>query len=251
MLSIFAVPRPWAGEFAVIQSNAVRSWLRVADEVILMGDEPGTAVAAAQFGAVYVPHLERSPYRVPLVSSVFSQGTRHARHELLAYVNADIILFPCFKRAIENIHAHFRPRPFLMIGRRWNVRVNGEIDFAVPDVIPRLKCTGRMADTNGVDFFAFSRNTFVDVPPFALGRLRWDKWLLLAAGDRGVSVIDATRCVFAAHQTHGNDPPLPRRGTRHGLGIKVGPEVLANRRVWDDAMRARPASPAAPVWYAL
>lgn len=250
-LSIFAVPRPWIGEFAVIQRNAVRSWLRIADEVILLGNEPGTAEAAAELGVGHVPQLERSSQGAPLVPSVFAQGARHARHDVLAYVNADIMLFPCFRQALEQIRAHFQPRPFLMIGRRWNVSVGEELDFTVPGLVERLRSAGRAHVGNGVDYFAFVRGALGEIPPFALGRLRWDNWLPLAAGDRGVAVIDASDDVLAAHQLHGNFPPLPWRRNRRGAEAKAGPEVAANQRLWREALRGRPAARPTDVWYAL
>ena len=111
MLTIFCSPRPWQDEFAVIQQNAIRSWLRTSDEVLLLGDERGTEGAAAELHVRHIPEVERNAMGVPLVRSVFEQGERHASYELLAYANADILLFPCFRQAlltIASIFAHGR-----------------------------------------------------------------------------------------------------------------------------------------------
>ena len=51
MLTLFSTPKPFRGHIAVIQTNAIRSWLELepACEVILFGDEEGTAEVAAAF----------------------------------------------------------------------------------------------------------------------------------------------------------------------------------------------------------
>jgi hypothetical protein len=45
MLTIFAIPKPFRGHIGVIQRNAICSWLelRQACEIILLGDDEGTA----------------------------------------------------------------------------------------------------------------------------------------------------------------------------------------------------------------
>ena len=59
MLTIFATPKPFRGHIAVIQRNAIRSWtlLRPACEIILMGNDEGTAEIAAEFGVRHVPEI--------------------------------------------------------------------------------------------------------------------------------------------------------------------------------------------------
>src|SRR5215470_320731 len=61
MLTIFATPKPFRDHIAVIQRNAIRSWtlLRPACEIILMGNDEGTADIAAEFGVRYVPEVAR------------------------------------------------------------------------------------------------------------------------------------------------------------------------------------------------
>ena len=48
MLSMFALPKPFKGHIGVIQRNAIASWARLPSkpEIILFGDEEGTAQAA-------------------------------------------------------------------------------------------------------------------------------------------------------------------------------------------------------------
>ena len=74
MLTIFTVPKPFDGHIGIIQRNAIQSWrcLRPACEVILCGDEPGTAETAAALGTDRIPAVDRNEFGTPLLSSVFA-----------------------------------------------------------------------------------------------------------------------------------------------------------------------------------
>jgi hypothetical protein len=43
---------------------------------------------------------------------------------------------------------------------------------------------------------------YQDIPPFGLGRLHWDHWLVWKARSLGAPVIDASYAVMAIHQNH-------------------------------------------------
>ena len=43
---------------------------------------------------------------------------------------------------------------------------------------------------------------FGPLPPFAIGRVEWDQWLLYRARALGAPLIDATASVLAVHQAH-------------------------------------------------
>jgi hypothetical protein len=80
MLTIFAVPKPFKGHVGVIQRNALGSWVRLAETVILFGDEEGIADAARDLGARHVPEVARNRFGTPLVDGVFGKA-RTCRHE--------------------------------------------------------------------------------------------------------------------------------------------------------------------------
>ena len=105
MLTIFTIPKPFCGHIGVIQTNAIRSWIALspACEVILFSDDEGTAEVAAQSGIQHIPHVERNEYGTPLLDSVFSIAQDTAGHQLMCYVNADIILMSDFLTAIRQI----------------------------------------------------------------------------------------------------------------------------------------------------
>lgn len=206
MLTIFAVPKPFRGHIGVIQRNAIQSWRRMcpACEIILFGNDEGTAEIASELQLRHVPDVATNEYGTPLVSDLFQQAQRVANYDVLAYVNADIMLMSDFVRAVGDVSRGMGR--FLMVGQRWNVDVSQPWEFDSHDWESTLRDMilkqGKLHPKTGIDYFAFSRGLFDVVPPFAIGRTAWDNWLLFQAQKRSAAVVDATRRVMAVHQNH-------------------------------------------------
>jgi hypothetical protein len=205
MLTIFATPKPFRGHIAVIQRNAIRSWtlLRPACEIILMGNDEGTADIAAEWGLRHVPEVARNTWRTPLVSDLFQQAQHLGVHNLFCYVNSDIILMSDFMQAIQRVAA--QKRRFLLVGHRWNFEIKEVLEFQ-PDWEERLRrqvsqCA-TLAGARAIDFFVFPRDVLGEIPAFAIGRPLWDNWMLYRARALSVPLIDATSVVMAVHQNH-------------------------------------------------
>ena len=79
---------------------------------------------------------------------------------------------------------------------------------------------GRLGSPKLIDYFLFTPGLFGEIPPFAIGRKRRDRWLQYRARCRGL-YIDATEIITAIHQDHDYGP----RGFR---GHKAGPETQRN-----------------------
>jgi hypothetical protein len=205
MLTLFTTPKPFRGHIEVIQRNAIRSWtlLRPACEIILLGDEQGAAEVASEYRLRHVLDIARNEHGTPLVNDLFEKGQRLAAHDMICYVNCDIILMSDFMNAIERV-ARLKHR-FLMAGQRWNVDVNEPLDFASgweKEFRSRLTREGHLGHASAIDYFVFSRGLWGEIPPFALGRTKWDNWLLSRALARDAVLIDATQAVMIAHQNH-------------------------------------------------
>jgi len=229
MLTLFTVPKPFRDHIAVIQRNAIRSWtlLRPACEIILLGNDEGTAEAAGEFGLRHVPHVARNEYGTPLVNDLFEKAKHLANHELLCYVNADIILMSDFTRAVERVAHH--KRQFLMVGQRWDVDLREPWDFHLPDWQSRLRAhvqkEGELHPKEGIDYFVFPRDVFGTIPPFAVGRPGWDNWMIYRARELSAAVVDASNVVMAVHQNHS----YGRFGSKRGRA--VSPETQRNREL--------------------
>ena len=232
MLTLFTTPKPFRGHIAVIQRNAIRSWtlLRPTCEIILLGDDEGTAEIAAEFGARHISDVACNEYGTPLLNDIFEKAQRVARHNLLCYVNADIILMSDLMRAVFRISW---PR-FLVIGHRWDLDATGPLDFDTPDWETKMRAEahtcGSLHSHEGVDYYIFPVGLWGEIPPFAVGRTSYDNWLIWRARSLGVPVIDATRVVTCIHQNHDR--------TYTSLGIRP-PEALNNLTTGVEARRNR------------
>src|SRR6266700_8123987 len=129
MLTIFTTAKPFRGHIGVIQRNAIQSWTRLHPEVeiILFGNDEGAAQAAQQFRLRHEAHIECNDLGTKRLDYMFACAQAIARHDLLCYVNCDIILMGDFLRAVERVRAMHRE--FLMFGRRRDLDITEPLPF--------------------------------------------------------------------------------------------------------------------------
>lgn len=204
MLTIFTIPKAFCGHIGVIQTNAIRSWasLKPACEVILLGNDGGIAEFALELGVCHIPDVKINEDGIPLINSAFGIAQNIAKHQLMCYVNADIILLSDFLSSMQSIHKY----PFLLVGQRWDLDLNELVNFSDVQWESRLQSQvaryGRLHAKCGIDYFVFPRKLYDYIPPFAIGSPGWDNWMLYKARSLKVPVIDATGVVTAIHQNH-------------------------------------------------
>jgi hypothetical protein len=250
MITFFACPKPFHGHIAVIQRNAIKSWtlLRPEPEIILLGDDEGVEETCKEFGLVHVAEIDRNEYGTPLVSSVFQIGQARASHRVVCYINSDILLTSDFMQAVQNVVARM-PR-FLVLGQRWDVDIRESWSFSSADWETDLRSllaqSGRLHAPSGIDFFCFPKEMYDDIPPFAIGRLAWDNWLVWRARSKNIPIVDVTNATSIIHQNHDyswaamrstDGPKADSAEQEHEMGrIKsdgrqpeLRPEVLRNR----------------------
>lgn len=206
LLTIFSAPKPFTNSHvATIQRNAIQSWLQLGPDVqvSLVGDEPGMAQVADEFGVQHLPDVRRNEWGTPLVSSIFQLAREASQSQLLAYLNGDIMVLPDFLAAARQAAAQVER--FLMAGQRWNLDVERELDFSpgwAGRLASELDVRGQLYPPTGSDYFVFPRQLFSDMPDFAIGRAGWDNWMIYHARRSGWAVIDATPSVRVIHQNH-------------------------------------------------
>ena len=204
MITLFTLPKPFVGHIGMIQRNAIQSWTRLHPDIdiLMFGNEQGTAEIAAEFGIRHFPDVDVNEYGTPRMSGYFQQAEEAARHSRMCYVNADIILFPDLLEAVAKVDL---PK-FVMGGRRTDYDIEKPVDFTRPDWAEALredaKKNGTLHDFGGIDYFVYPRGMFGEIPQFALGRWYWDQWLVYRARRLGGALIDASACVMAIHQNH-------------------------------------------------
>lgn len=229
-ITIFSVPKPFRGQIDVIQRNAIQSWLKLnpKPEIILMGDEEGVADISREFNLRHLPELETNEFGTPLISSIFESAQAIAENDLLAYVNTDIILFNDFNEVPNRIPEE--TGPFLVTGRRWDLRLWDAVDFEDDAWDEHLKAAlrdrGLLHTSTGVDYYLFRRGLYKKLIPLALGRTCWDNWLLWYARSQNAALIDATAAVTVIHQEH--DYNHVEGGA---LRVWLGEEAERNRKL--------------------
>ena len=230
MLTLFAIPKNFRGHIRTIQHNAIASWTRLIPrpEILLFGDEEGTAEISRQLGLRHIPEVARNEFGTPLLGDLFRQAEKHSSTPLLAYVNADIILTDDFPAALDRVHPRYKT--IMMVGRRWDLDWDQPLDFSQPGWGESMRANALRANVqrpgNYVDYFVYSRGLCDGLLPLAIGRFSWDNYILWYARSRGAELVDASRAVVAIHQNHDfSHHPQGR------TGIREGPERKRNRQM--------------------
>ncbi len=205
-VTIFTAPKAFTDpHINIIQRNAIRSWKDLGQrvEILLIGDEEGMKQAAAEIGVRHIPGVDRNEFGTPLVSSVFNLARKEASHEMLIYLNSDIILLPRCLEVLDEILQ--LEDEFLLVGQRWNLDIKHEMDFPVnwqEEIMSQIKMEGILSAVTAMDYFIFPRHLFQEIPPFAIGRAGWDNWMIYHAVQQPWPVIDITPSHKVVHQNH-------------------------------------------------
>jgi hypothetical protein len=133
---------------------------------------------------------------------VFSAARTRARHRLLCFANADLVLRRDFVAAARTLDE--RLASFLAVGESWDVPLERTLEFDAGWERPldELLAVARRRGAGALDFFLFTDDLFRDVPPFAIGRVGFDNWLVWRAQAEGAAVVDVSAVVRPLHQRH-------------------------------------------------
>lgn len=237
ILTIFTAPKPFTNpHINIIQRNAIQSWMHLQDvTVMLIGDEPGIAETAHEFGIQHVPEVDRDDKGVPTVRSVMAKGHAFTNSPMLCYSNADMILMSDLVQAARHVAA--QRKDFLMVGQRWDLDLPEPVDFS-GDWEGRLHTEvdkrGEFYTPWGIDYFVFPRHLYTEVPNFTIGRPAWDNWMVYHASTSWGAAVDATRSVAVIHQIHdyshlpGNKPPYGSEVAKRNLALAGGRKCVYN-----------------------
>lgn len=226
MLTIITAPKAFRNHIAIIQHNAIGSWKQLHPdvEILLFGNEEGIEAASERHSVTWIPDVPTNSYGTPLLNFIFSEGQKNATHDLVCYVNADIILFPDLIDAVRRIHF---PQ-FLLVGKRWNVDIREPVSFDNPrwreDILSMTRNSGILAPPYYIDCFVFPKGTVGQMPPFVVGRAGWDNWMIYSTRKRKIPVIDGTNAITLVHQNH----DYSHISTRTSQDWE-GPETESNR----------------------
>lgn len=226
---MFSCPKAFRGHLDVIQRNAIQSWKSLAPspQVILIGNEEGTAEICQEFGFQHCPAVRCNEYGTPYMSSIFQIGQEGSHYPWACYINSDIILMQDFMMAIEKLIA--LKNNFLAVGRRRNVSIKESLTYSNPSWEEELsllvKERGKLEHHSAIDCLFFPKGLIEDFPDFALGRPLWDNWMIYDLKRKKIPIIDCTSLVTLVHQSHDySHSDLPG-------GVWEGPEAKANLKL--------------------
>lgn len=214
MITFFTNPRPFSGQFARIQRNAILSWKATCPgcQIILFEDEDGTASKAAQdLGVKFVSNRKTSEFGTPLLNDSFSKVKDAAKFDIIVQISADIILTDTFLPAVKKAREKMQGKPFFMGGRRTNLDFEEAIDFNKTDwqetLMEKVRQKGSLFRPSAMDYWVLTKNLPFEFPAFAIGRIGTDSWLVYKLRSQKIPVIDATQVITIVHQNH----PYPRK----------------------------------------
>jgi hypothetical protein len=225
VITIYTTAKPFTGLNRIHQMNALNSWKALSPdvEVILFGRGVGYQQAVQELGLVHIENVETSEQGTPLVNSMFALARSHGHYPIQMYVNCDIILSNDLLPAIRQVSFS----RFAVIGQRWDVDLNEEINFDRPDwrqvLLGRVQQQGSLHPPEGSDYFVYRGDIWQGMPTLVVGRAGYDNYLIRHWRRLGVPVIDGSHIVTVIHQNH--DYSHHPQGK---AGVWSGPEARAN-----------------------
>lgn len=243
MLTIFTTPKPFAGEIGIHQYNAIRSFCKLTDDVLVM---EGDAQLATALGARHIGGVRCNEIGLPYIPDLFRAARDFAKYNLLAYANADIVLMKDLLLAAARAATRFG-KSFLMVGQKTNIDLDTLLTFGPfwgVELREYVSSHGVLHSVSGKDWFVFPSQLKLAYPPFVVGRPMWDNWTLDACLQLGVPVIDATKVVLAVHQNHGPKHHLSCPWSKYNddLGKVPSNKGRISEATWEmtaDAIRRR------------
>ena len=196
-----------------------------------------TAETASELRLPHEPRVERNEFGTKRLNFMFCRAQAIARRDLLCYINCDILLMQDFGDAVKRVREmHSR---FLMVGRRWDIEIAVPLGFGNKNweslLRRRVLRNGRRRGPDWIDYFVFTRGLYPEnLPPFVVGRVFWDNWLVWRALASNHPVIDESNAVLAVHQNHDSGyHPKGRQGVFFGNEAKWNYELAGGwRHLW-------------------
>ena len=242
LITLFTIPKSFSDpsdHTTIIQTNAIRSWARLSPhvQVVLIGNEPGIAIAAKQLGVQHSNRLQYNQLGTPLVNSAFETVRSLTDTPLLAYCNSDVILTDDFVTTMQRLIDLKQGEPFVAFGRRIDLKVETEIDFestgSISDLVARANSEGQISSQVCKEYFVFPRSVYQSIPAFAIGRGNWDNWMIHSAKQNSTPVINVSQSVTAIHQLHNYKHAKTNRRSVYVTGAEAKEnQCLAGGRNW-------------------
>ena len=174
-----------------------------------MGKEKGIEEIAKRFQAKPIPDIKTNKWGTPYLDGLIEKVVQVARFEILVLINADCILVGDLEQVVETIYKRFSQ--FLAIATRYDSKIQERLpvldwkSFALKNKgipHPLFRQAQGKKSVGGMDIWIFSKTLYPKIPPFLVGRLNWDSWLVSNVYERQIPIIDISEEIFLIHQLH-------------------------------------------------
>lgn len=211
-ITICSWPRPMHEPFDVIQRNAFHSWVTPFTDIYLVNNEADDLQDVAKEIGAQVIDVERNEFGTPKVRSVIDT-MYDMGNEYMLYINADTIIVNKEELLSTALSADQAFGRFMIVARSYDTDGVPELETeSLPEssrwkrsVLEAVLTRGRLHKPHGSNIFLWHGDFLRDcVPDFALGRFKWDGWLMWRPVSLGIPLIDATKQLICVHQNHGD-----------------------------------------------
>lgn len=239
MITIFATPKAFKGQFSVIQENAIASWTKLKPkcQIIFLGDEEGVAKISKKYKTLHIPKVALSKWGTPILPDLFEKAYEKAKFPILAYINSDIILTDDFIEAVKRVDFP----EFFITGSRIDIEIKEKLNFESMWQIKLKDKAARegrfIARQGATDYFIFTPKVDFKLPRLIVGRTFWDAYIIYKAKLLKLPIIDATEAIGAIHQTHDYSHAGGWKKVWNGPESEINKKLIGNRRkcfnLWD------------------
>jgi hypothetical protein len=111
---------------------------------------------------------------------------------LVCFLNTDLlILQPLWDVVIQANTTFGSTNELFISGGRTNLKSHPDTFNGFDKLVKSaLKKANLKIHSDAIDFFAFSRGLLPEIPPFLIGRMAWDQWLLGKAVSKGWTTVN-------------------------------------------------------------
>lgn len=205
-LHFFTAPKPFSGEERKSQLRALRSWLSISPRprVTFFGNATGISHVAHAYNLRHEPQIDTTFLGIPILPSILSNVHKLSStcdNCITIFLNADIIVFDDLIEALSKLSASYQSG-WLAVAARWDIdKLPFNADAKYAREVARLHTYG------GIDLWAWdsASGALFDefIPPFVLGRGKYDNWLtheIITKGNR--KVVDISHACTLIHEKH-------------------------------------------------
>lgn len=193
--------------FGRVEANSVNSWLSLHSETeVIVFTETNVVNSIDNQRLVLLDSFPKHNDRLPVLNALFSEASKRAKHQILCYCNADIILIDDFIKRIQNVLR--LQGNFLGISQRLDLDVEFLIDFTSASEVKAFalysKAHGKIHPPTGSDIFLFPKHQYGGgkMPELVVGRPGWDNWMIYDARRRFNKLINLNVPNCVVHQNH-------------------------------------------------